>query len=116
NIPNTTSVTFGNSTYLELTGILKAGTDASDATKALFTDSSHPDLYYYDDGTFQSTLTATTHTDSGEGGNGWHKISYDTTLGGYKVTYRHAIRHDAGEGKNNDDGTIYPMEYAVVRN
>ena len=111
NIPGE-AATFSNSTYIELKGILKAGASASETIKATLSDTSHPDLYYYDDGTFQSDLTKTLPDQM----TNWHKIEWDSDLGGYAVTYRHAVRHDAGEGKNADDGTIYPMEYAVVRN
>lgn len=111
NIPSSTA-TFSNTTYLELKGVVKASENASTSTKTLLSSASHPSLFYFDDGTFQSALTAEGHIGEAD----WHELKWDAALGGYAVTYRHAIRHDAGEGKNLDDGTIHPMEYAVVRN
>ena len=106
--------------YMELQAILIVdasctGTDP-DVRKAISeantNAASRPSLFYFDDGTFQSALTTVSHADE----ENWHEVKWNDTLGGYAVTYRHAIRHDAGDGMNLDDGTIHPMEYAVVRN
>lgn len=111
--------TYADVTYMDLIGILQWDSDCNaineNVRKALTgEDTSHPDLYYYDDGNFQSGLT----TKNKSGQAHWIKVSYDNAYGGYVVTYRHAIRHDAvGSGAtNDDDGVIYPMEYGVVRN
>ncbi|MDE5842470.1 MAG: hypothetical protein K2H35_01885, partial [Muribaculaceae bacterium] len=107
-------------TYLELDGILAVddkcteidGDVKSAITRSATSSAGLPTLYYYDDGKFQSGLTVKSHA----GEAGWHAIAYDSTLKGYKVTYRHAIRHDAGEGKNLDDAIYHQLEYGIVRN
>lgn len=106
------SLTFGETTYMEFTGILQPGDfidqevkNALDAGPA----EEHPALYYYDDGTIQSALTVKAPA---SGATNWITLTYDESLGGYPVTYRHAIRHKAGE----NDGVCEEMEYGVVRN
>lgn len=107
-------------TYLELDGILStAGCTVIDEKvkkaidEAATKGTSSPKLYYYDDGKVQTGLTL---TEPKAGATNWHTLSYDSELKGYKVTYRHAVRHDAGSGKNLDDGIYNPQEYGVVRN
>ena len=110
----------GQTNHLQLSAILKADDDcvaiSPDVRKAIteapIKKEGSPDLYYYDDGIFQSALTTQDHSAD----TGWHCIKYDADLQGYAVAYRHAIRHNAGEGKNIDDGAVYPMEYGIVRN
>lgn len=107
-------------TYMQLDGCLVAdaqctGMDASvrkAITEAGTKKSASPKLYYFDDGLIQSQLTTIPHP----GEANWHELAYDATVGGYKVSYRHGIRHDAGQGKNLEDGKVFPMEYAIVRN
>ncbi|MDE6444113.1 MAG: hypothetical protein K2K64_06815 [Muribaculaceae bacterium] len=106
--------TFSNATYIEFQGILVAdeSTVCTAGVKDAITGTAHPDIYYYDDGTYQSALMTTLP----ESAANWRKLSYDAALGGYKVVYRRMIRHDAGEGKNLEDGKVEPMEYGIVRN
>lgn len=110
-------LTYSATTYMMLDGILVADAqctalDANVRNEISSGSSAHRPLYYYDDGKYQSGLTLVSH----EGEANWKKLTYDSTLGGYKVTYYHAIRHNAGTGKNLEDGTVYPLEYGVVRN
>lgn len=103
-------LTFGQTTYIEFTGILTPGDFIdTDVKKALEGDGGHPALYYYDDGTIQSALTVKAPA---SGAANWTTLTYDEALGGYPVKYRHAIRHKAGE----NDGVCAEMEYGVVRN
>ncbi|MBD5223116.1 MAG: fimbria major subunit [Bacteroidales bacterium] len=111
---NSNNLSYEGTTYMEVTGTLSASNsnEIDPLVKNAITGATHPTLYYYDDGKFQSALTTTPHA----GETHWYAVNYDTALGGYAVTYRHAIRHDAGDGKNEDDGVVYPMEYGIVRN
>ncbi len=120
-------LTYAKATYIELDGKISipAGTDCdvADEVRAAINpaSSTHPDLCYYDDGTFQSALMV---WDSSKTGSNWHKLSWETKTvdsqseTGYWVTYRHAIRHGAvGTGSSDaEDGVVYPMEYGIVRN
>lgn len=123
-VTGTTLLTYANVTYLEAYGILDAtGCDALSASvNAAITGETHPPLYYYDDGKYQSSLTTTSHKKNGELEAHWQELTYDNTLQGYKVTYRHPIRHDAGKDKNGNDlnnpydGFTPAMEYGLVRN
>ncbi|MDE6006222.1 MAG: hypothetical protein K2G67_01530 [Muribaculaceae bacterium] len=123
-----TMLNYNKVTYLELDAILKVDNSctASATVKSLIGGSDKTKaLAYYDDGKYQSVLMpfdATKMTDvydATTNPNGkWRKLTWDATLGGYKVTYRHAIRNSSGPSEEwkDDDGVVYPMEYGVVRN
>lgn len=120
NSPLAENATFNTLTYLEFTGVLQAGanTNLDPTVRARLEATTDPgeSLYYYDDGAFQSTLMAAKPADAGT--DHWNELKWDAVLGGYAVTYRHAIRHGGVEGAFTDatDGKIDEMEYAVVRN
>lgn len=112
-------VCYKDASYIELDGILTTtGCTAIDADVKKAIDGAtksktNPALYYYDNGEIQSGLTLKAPA---AGATDWQTITYDNTLEGYKVTYRFAIRHDAGTGKNLEDGLYHPLEYGLVRN
>lgn len=120
-IPVATSnnLAYNKSTYVQLDGVLVADdacTELAPEVKKAIQEAAtkkaeSPALYYFDDGTYQSALTTKAHTETG-----WKKLTYSADVNGYKVTYRHAVRHDAGAGKNLEDGKVEPMEYGIVRN
>lgn len=121
------SLTFEKTTYMELDAILVADDDCTMATdvKEAINGATHPELAYYDDGTFQSALMV--YNPVTMTGQHWIILEHETktvgteSVSGYWVPYRHAIRHDAGtdaSGKslNKEDGVVHPMEYGIVRN
>lgn len=128
NTPTQENATFQNLTYVELTAKIlpvegKCPTEIKNVLEGKDTEGNatdvHPSLWYYDDGTFQSTLMAA--KPDGAGIDHWIELTWDTTLGGYPIIYRHAIRHDAGKDAsgndlNKDDGIVNLMEYGIVRN
>lgn len=121
-IPNAAGgkLAYKATTWMQLEGVLVADADcsgmAADVKTAISQASTKkggsPKLYYFDDGKLQTRLTTVNHA----GQANWYELAYDATLDGYKVSYRHAVRHNAGEGKNMTDGKVEPMEYGILRN
>lgn len=63
----------------------------------------HPDLYYYDDGHFQTTPIPVSEFETAPTSNpNWHKISWH--YNSYVVTYAAPIKHVTKEGDGNEDG------------
>lgn len=113
---SSSKLSFVETTYIELYAKLVADDtcNLADDVKTAINQAStsktaSPKLYYYDDGTSQSSLTTVSHA----GEANWTELSYDATVDGYKLTYRHAIRHNTN---GSDDGIINQQEYGVVRN
>lgn len=112
-----TELKYKEVTYIELDAIIKLTADCKVSTEVLTAYNAHSDLGYYDDGKYQSTLMVWDGSRMDETKH-WKKLTYNSLLGGYVVTYRHAIRHSNGSAGTwtETDGVVYPMEYGVVRN
>lgn len=116
-------VTWANTTYVEFTALLGADASKSGLSPEIAgyiggeTDDNgtHPDLWYYDDGVFQSPLTVDANRNTTSNPANWHRVQWDNTRKGYTVTYVRALRNNV-EGSSADDGVITPMEYGLVRN
>ncbi len=123
NTPAKTNATFKNLTYVELTAKVtptdKCPTELKNVLQGKDKNGNattvHPALWYYDDGTFQSTLMLTAPENTSD--PNWHKVEYKTDAY-YLPPYRKAIRHGGVEGATTDaeDGVIDLMEYGIVRN
>ncbi len=122
NVPTHSSLTIGNATGLSFIGVLKpvAGVCADDLAEYLngtkLVNGAHPNLYYYDDGRFQSMPMYKTANP----GTNWRTLTWNNTLRGYTVSYTETIRHGGYTGQTpapvKDDGVVSVMEYGVVRN
>lgn len=126
------SVTFGNTTYMEFAGLLTAGSACPASLKTAM--EAGKDIWYYDDGTFQTIPRVLAEDEAEPVGDSWHKLTYTTVgtgataISGYAVKYRKAIRHNAladngtpatdanSATLNANDGRIRAMEYGVLRN
>lgn len=132
NVPDKNAVNVGNATGIIFTAQLRktSSTPASIAEYFDVTAESHPDLVYFDDGTYQSGLSV--YDESKHDDGNWHLVKWETltvgesTVSGYMVRYLKTIRHGGINPDTIDpngttptaaasDGQCSDMEYATVR-
>ncbi len=133
NVPAKGDVALNRATGVIFTAKLVRAADTPSDIAGFIDGASHPDLAYFDDGTYQSGLMK--YDSEKHKGSNWHLVKWETIKigeeeteeSGYMVRYLKTVRHGgitpdniapAGEDKASaaaTDGKIDDMEYATVR-